>query len=1414
MSQSRNVRGQAPSASNRQEQRSVRPEEHSPLNDRPGRSFQWRQKASVKSSSSFSRREREKDLGIAYRTRIREVGTEEGFITAHAREIPQSDLSDMALGAEQPAAVLAKELRECREKLSNLNECLQNERKLSEIKERTIQNQRQEIRIIDKDASDKKREIEKLNETLQRMRSKVTELETENKVLENQGKMMEDSNRRLHKELHEVINTLRLRETKAEEVEVKRADAARNYTRVLQSTIDKFIRFNYFLQQVEAEFLSRDASYKRLQAQRQTIEEVLMEKNVENKRYPEHGWYGLFPLRAHSHVLLDDERESLRKELVKVGVRDASLDNDSFVDNLAEVIETRIVEGLKTRLSVQDDAITEAQNKLRSARAEVRELKRFEDEQVDGAKRMEEKVRLRRSLLEQELKELSDELSSAQALKKEDEEKVKPRRKFSEGSDSRIRSLSSAGRTSRAEIMEIKKAICSMSAKTEVTNNPLSDMEERILSLNKKVTKLMEEKLELAEELIESQKNLINLENLLDSRNQENSALSKELSSKVKQLQGTEMNLQEVFKCRIELEYELDATNRELQQTKKEAQSFKTKLNERAHRVELQFTPNSQSGNEQLVESLREDLSNARRNGELSPKDVAHKAVQVNENGASQSVLYRRDSNKKRRNSFEGIPRLRLVSKADLKLTYRCDKETQADADMEETHGIETALKDAIRGKEEMEKLNQSLVARIGRREKEMDRFTNQVEELQNTDPGLRNRITGLWSTLVELRQAKDEEEKKSNELKGELERFEEGRRKKEAVAHAEIIQNYKEDLLDIQEALGNALVDKEVLRKKKEDLEEEVKRKDSQIEKLTCDVKRKEECAKEKQELQLELKGKGAKVEENSQTKVEKNKESYGNKIFTPSTQQSAMLKMRKKVEDLERRNEQVEKELEKQNKLIDSLRFERRDPQCEEELPLEESDRLKVELVELQQTVESTILQKEDVEKKLRNLRDELQRRATALEAQENEFYEAQTSELRKTIEKTLEEKVAVEKEIEHLQEKIYRRRMSSITAEEDEHQRRQSLGYSEGLNNCKFISDLREAVEKAQEHEKRSTTRMRELEKELSDKRKICQPSGGQSQSRESHTTCSLPALGTEKGNAEDKRLRQELLSQENETLRKRVEIREKNLETKVKEVAQKEFLIQKIIQDKNREMEEMEVKFRCRLQEQLEKLHKELTDGNSPFSEIDSKTAKEENFSLKEKLAKLYVQLNSQEEMERELEVSKQTRKDLEAVVDALEREKVYLEDQNKDLKRRASELGYQQEVNKQELGQLIEKSSLSEEKCRLLESTLENLRRSESELTRQTQRLVEENSRQMLRNERLDKVENELTESKEKYRAAEENKRTLRQENSTLKDQVEVLRQRSTSLENEKLWRDEAIRNLETKLDNVVAERNSTIAGEL
>ena len=1404
MSQSRNVRGQASSASNRQVQRSVRPEEHSPLNDRPGRSFQWRQKASVKSSSSFSRREREKDLGIAYRTRIREVGTEEGFITAHAQEIPQSDLSDMALVAEQPAAVLAKELRECREKLSNLNECLQNERKLSEIKERTIQNQRQEIRIIDKDASDKKREIEKLNETLQRMRSKVTELETENKVLENQGKMMEDSNRRLHKELHEVINTLRLRETKAEEVEVKRADAARNYTRVLQSTIDKFIRFNYFLQQVEAEFLSRDASYKRLQAQRQTIEEVLMEKNVENKRYPEHGWYGLFPLRAHSHVLLDDERESLRKELVKVGVRDASLDNDSFVDNLAEVIETRIVEGLKTRLRVQDDAITEAQNKLRSARAEARELKRIEDEQVDGAKRMEEKVRLRRSLLEQELKELSDELSSAQALKKEDEEKVKPRRKFSEGSDSRIRSLSSAGRTSRAEIMEIKKAICSMSAKTEVTNNPLSDMEERILSLNKKVTKLMEEKLELAEELIESQKNLINLENLLDSRNQENSALSKELSSKMKQLQGTEMNLQEVFKCRIELEYELDATNRELQQTKKEAQSFKTKLNEKAHRVELQFTPNLQSGNEQLVESLREDLSNARRNGELSPKDVAHKAVQVNENGASQSVLSRRDSNKKRRNSFEGIPRVRLVSKADLKLTFRCDKETQADADMEETHGIEIALKDARREKEEMEKLNQILVARIGRREKEMDRFTNQVEELQNTDPGLRNRITGLWSTLVELRQAKDEEEKKSNELKGELERFEEGRRKKEAVAHAEIIQNYKEDLLDIQEALGNALVDKEVLRKKKEDLEEEVKRKDSQIEKLTYDVKRKEECAKEKQELQLELKGKGAKVEENSQTKVEKNKESYGNKIFTPSAQQSAMLKMRKKVEDL----------VEKQNEVIDSLRSERRDPQCEDELPLGESDRLEAELVELQQTVESTILQKEDVEKKLRNLRDELQRRATALEAQENEFYEAQTSELRKTIEKTLEEKVAVEKEIEHLQEKIYRRRMSSITAEEDEHQRRQSLGYSEGLNNCKLISDLREAVEKAQEHEKRATTRMRELEKELSDKRKIYQPSGGQSQSRESHTTCSLPALGTEKGNAEDKRLRQELLSQENETLRKRVEIREKNLETKVKEVAQKEFLIQKIIQDKNREMEEMEVKFRCRLQEQLEKLHKELTDGNSPFSEIDSKAAKEENFSLKEKLAKLYVQLNSQEEMERELEVSKQTRKDLEAVVDALEREKVHLEDQNKVLKRKALELSYQQEVNKQDLGQLIEKLSLSEEKCRLLESTLENLRRSESELTRQTQRLVEENSRQMLRNERLDKVENELTESKEKYRAAEENKRSLRQENSTLKDQVEVLRQRSTSLENEKLWRDEAIRNLEMKLENVVAERNSAIAGEL
>ena len=1298
----------------------------------------------------------------------------------------------MALGRidSRSKAELARELQDWQLKLSNTSESLKNERKLCEIKERTIQNLKQEIRVIDKDSSEKKREIEKLNEIVQHLRSKVTSLETENKKLKSQATVVQDLNRKLNKDYYDARNSLLERENEAAAANAQRGELCRKYTHALRDAADRCKTFTSFLQQLQADGQSRDVLCKRLQTQRLAIEDALDERNAQGRRFSEHGWYGLFPLRTHSHVLLEDEKSNLKQELEKVCSAHAPLVTDGpLMRELVQSVENSMSECLKSRLGVQDNAITEAQKKLRGVRVEVRQLKNLEYEQLEATKKTGAKVAAWTKLFEGQLKELNDELSTAQANEKSGGNSATPVRKFSVGCDSRIRSLSVAGKTSREEIVEIKKAISSLVSKTEASDNPLSDMEERILSLNQKLTRLIEEKIVLSDELISSQNSLINVENLLGRQTNENATLSKQLSAQRKVLQEAESNLQCTLQGKIEIERKLNATSQELQKTRKEAQSNKDKLDEHAHRVEVNFTPRPQitrGGDGRLPRDAGDMESQESPIGPpegLPKREFGHKSVQV-DSTSQHAVVSSQKSSDKRRGSAEFPRRERRLSKAEVKLTFRCHKETQVDTMTEEGLKIARARDEEKRKYEAMEKLNQELLSGLRQREDEVKELQTQIQKLNVKEPG--------------------SDEQEPSELRREKNGSE--------TEHDDHQRQDRAEILDLQETLGNLLLDNEALREQNDQLKKDLESRESQMTKLL----EKEPASKVWLEPGMELMEKQAKVssiltqmEEKIQLEAEKDSEFFGEKL---SKQLEVMQKMRQKTEYLEKKNKEVEKELDEQRRLVHSLRIQRADLQTrtkdQNEIPLDQRSIFKEEILQLQSSVNNTVLQKEDIENKLKDLRDEMGRIASSVEAQENEWYETQVSGLRKEIEETLEEKRAVENEIETMETEIHRRRLSRITAEVNEFERKHSLSFPEGTDTRKMIRDLKEAIQNAQDNEQKARTRVRELERELADKKELI--SAYQSEDQISPEDIQVQHLfggiTREKGNEEDRKLRQEfrLLNQEIATLRRRVEIREKNLESKVKELAQKEFLIQKIIHEKNREMEEMEIKFKCRLQEQLEKLHKELTNGADFFSQA----AKEENSNLKEKLNHL------QALMERDQDSTQQKCASLEKRINTLEQQKLELENQRRGLKSQTLNLNFQLKKSEEKVRQVAEDLSLAEKKCAELETALEPLRHRKSELSAKLQSIVDEKSKREYETQLEQKeAEKELNESRTKCRRLEDNAHELERVTSALADQVARLEQQCACLETDNLCRDEQISHLKEELDNATAERNTLVTGK-
>ena len=705
----------------------------------------------------------------------------------------------MSLVQATPPVKTVNDLKEARETIKKLNESFLNEKRLSEAKDTTIGNLRHEIDLLDQELLDKRKENNKCNEEMRKLRSKTTALQTENKILERQVKMMNESNKKLHNELHELRNKLRIQETKVGELRMQRSEAVRNYAHLLQASVDKSTRLRYFLQQLQNEILANSVTSKKFEIQKQALEDLMQEDSQEDLQFKKYGLISPRKIRRASFALSEEEKKSLRKDVEDAfesrhnKVPDRSLP----IEKLTTATERIVAEGLKYRLGRENEESSQMSKLMQEAKHQIKGLERIESSHVEASKRLEDKVGTQLKALEAELKDLSDELRLAQISKREDEEKLRSIRKFS-SADIKVESISLAQRASQVQKLDLENAINSMERKSEDSTSPMCPMEIEILSMKQKMAAMIEEKLMLSDELIESRTSLSNLESLLESRSLENTKMEKELTEKEKRISSTEELLKEAQMETTNLREELDTAKNELSSREREEQrQSEGKAKDRAHRVELNFTPNIQPALEQKVETLKEELFTVRRNSIPQANKViptaVDKGVQVGSEPRKLERLRSWDSPRSARrrlsldqtDSYAQVERKveRKVSKTlyQVKLVQRAEKGIQVDISEELGTARETSRDDDI----SRVAVNQELKAILEQQDQQIASLENEIKKLRDghKDSSLNSddnapfnypmRVSELWKAVEEARREKAEADKRNKELQDELEKQE-----------------------------------------------------------------------------------------------------------------------------------------------------------------------------------------------------------------------------------------------------------------------------------------------------------------------------------------------------------------------------------------------------------------------------------------------------------------------------------------------------------------------------------------------------------------------------------------------------------------------------------------------------------------
>ena len=739
--------------------------------------------------------------GISFKIRHRnqegDSATKSSLISNTVDCEPRIRIKMSLIQADSPVRVVS-DLKEAQDAIKKLSDCLQNEKRLSAAKDTTIENLRQEINLLDEELVDKRKENDKYNEEMRKLRSKTTSMETENKILERQVKMMNESNKRLHNELHELRNKLRIQETKVGELRVQRSDAVRKHAHLLQTSVDKSTRLRYFLQQLQNEILANSVTTKKFQIQKEALENLMQEDSEEDLQFKKYGLISPRKIRKSSYSLTDAEKENLRRDVESavVSKHNKSPEKGVPVEKLTTATERIVTEGLKNRLGRENEENSHFSKLIQEAKHQIKSLDRIESSHVEASKRLQDKVGSQLEALEVELKDLSDELRLAQISKREDEEKLRSITKFSTA-DAKVESISVARRASQVEKLDLESVIHSIERKSEDSTCPMSPRDLEILSMKRKMTDMLEEKLMLSDELIESRTNLSNFGSLLESRSLEKQKMEKELEEKEKTISATEESLIEARKETLNLKEELETIKTEVGR-ERDKEDKDGKVRTRAHRVELNFNPNVQPALENKVETLKEELSAVRRNSItqlnkviLAAHDRIDKEVQVGDEAYKfENVRGENPRASRRRHSMDvaligSFKSERKVSRTEFTLVKRADKGIQVEFfnDIDSDKSTDSFKREVFR--EKLSHENQELKAMLEQQERDMEKMKEEVSKLRENKSekdsngeqyppfNYPKRVSGLWTALEDTIKEKEQGEKRNKELQSELEKQE-----------------------------------------------------------------------------------------------------------------------------------------------------------------------------------------------------------------------------------------------------------------------------------------------------------------------------------------------------------------------------------------------------------------------------------------------------------------------------------------------------------------------------------------------------------------------------------------------------------------------------------------------------------------
>lgn len=759
------------------------------------------QRKSRQTEKNFGEEETHHEYERCTRTELRDRRVEitsKSFLNSGVDSESRVKIKMALVQAETPAQMV-NDLKEARDVIKKLNRSLQNEKKISAAKDTTIENLRHEISLLDEQLVDKRKENEKYNEEMRKLRSKTTSLETENKILERQVKMINESNKRLHNELHELRGKLRVQETKVGELRVQKSEAFRKYAHLLQTSVDKGTRLRYFLQQLQNEILAQSVTTMKFQIQKEAIENLMQEDSEEDLQFKKYGLISPRKIRKSSYSLSEEEKEGLRRDLqtALVGRHNKLPEKNLPLEKITIATERIVTEGLKTRLGRENEESSHMSRMMQEAKHQIKSLNRIESSHAETSKKLQDKVRTQLGVLEVELKDLSDELKMAQISKREDEEKLHSISKFSTA-DAKIASVSLARRASQVEKLDLESVIHSMERKNDDSASPMSPRELEILSMKRKMADILEEKLALSDELIESRTNLSNFESLMQSRSLENQKMEKELADKEKIISSTEESLREAQKETLSLKEQLETAKEEAGKRRKEAAQSDGKMRNRAHRVELNFTPSSQPALEQKVETLKEELSAVRRssitqlNKAIPEFNKVDRGVQVEDQLKTVDKARRERPRVLRRTmsmemtSSGHVKAQRRISRAEVTLLKRADKEVQVEISSECGLG---KIKGTFEREDLTEKLNQEnqdLKALLEQQDRDIEELRGELKLLQENKLDLNSsnsedyppfnypkRTSELWKALEEAKKEKEQAEKRNKELGNELQKQE-----------------------------------------------------------------------------------------------------------------------------------------------------------------------------------------------------------------------------------------------------------------------------------------------------------------------------------------------------------------------------------------------------------------------------------------------------------------------------------------------------------------------------------------------------------------------------------------------------------------------------------------------------------------